>query len=922
MSFKTRSKDWAMMQLEVQDKHVENSNQQDTEWGVFLPQLPRLAKTQSLNSLEIEVLRKRGGVYGKELMKSKSRKKYRSASYDSKMNLMPEDDKILRMKVQTPCQNRNLRDSPRLGEGEHFDEVFASDRGTPSGMDSVRSKSTSELAEINALKSILSKHEEQDGHWEQMVNSRQSLFKIKDNKLHIAKTGVKNLEDNVSPLITPNKEANSVIFLDQRYADLGKPDLSQRNFAGGDEDRESVYGDLESESFFVECRENSISSISSPCTPLEVVDNNISGIWTPFSKRGLEGENARQEANMEWSSSNFVHEKETPLKNKIKEQRLKKVVNLSLSITDNPYWEGGKSKGPSNYESNSPASRHYQKGEERAGVTGFNSFNNTLEMSDYKKQDLSEYSDSGRSLSTESQNSFRSIRRSESLQYLRAAPATAIVKNNLNRAMEEIESLKATIHSLKVIKRNTEDEYKLKLRNAENKIFELQARTVTLEEQIIKKIEALTKVQERATTYKEKLRRSKFDLSIVSNVVTTFINGDPLYNKLCEGRRSSSGASVNLGKELKIKKEGFSRKFTQFGSASFYGAQAEGLKTLQHKNDIGLNPEAINKEKSCESVIREIEDKQYHFFEFYQDQHNYVKGMLEKLQKSRTEINHFVEGKLSEQYFQEYDVKSRIIKQFIKDIYRWICEYPLVLSKLQHKMKDITTRAFKACTHWRSADSSSNLAPDKTSGEQKSFQSANSVTSCKPEKKVSTLCLSPSSPSNIQVNPRGFEIEIGGFSRDREQSLANAKLQGINNSNLSSTVRGKSSPPITVGTPEIHKSVKTEQNGYRDIDSKQLVNENDREKASPKQLKHRWVREESAESVDQLELHHHRKQCENRNKEDLLPRENIGISRSQSLDHFDTTAVEDSDSFVKPSHCRERKCLSLPLRSRTFSEFI
>jgi len=318
-----------MMQLEVHEKQDEKSNQQDTEWGVLLPKVPRLATTQSLNSLEIEVLRKQGGVYGKELINSQSGKKYRSASYDSKIDLMPEDDKILGIQMQTLCQNRNLRGSPVVDEGEHFEEDLANERGTPSGMDSIRSKSTSELAEINAPKSILSKHEEQDGLWEQMANSRQSLFKSKDGKLHVAKRGVKNLEEKVSPLILPNKEANSVNFIDQRWTGLDKPDLEQHHYVGGDEDRESVFGGWDSESFYIECGENSITSVSSPCTPLESVGNNISGNWVPFSKRGLEEENVWPVASMDWSSNNFVHEMDvnpvlTPLKNEIKGQGSKK----------------------------------------------------------------------------------------------------------------------------------------------------------------------------------------------------------------------------------------------------------------------------------------------------------------------------------------------------------------------------------------------------------------------------------------------------------------------------------------------------------------------------------------------------------------------------------------------------------------------
>merc|ERR1719233_290397 len=130
-------------------------------------------------------------------------------------------------------------------------------------------------------------------------------------------------------------------------------------------------------------------------------------------------------------------------------------------------------------------------------------------------------------------------------------------------------------------------------------------------------------------------------------------------------------------------------------------------------------------------------------------------------------------------------------------------------------------------------------------------------------------------------------------------SFPNAKLQGINNRNLSSTVRSKSNPPSTVDTPEFNMSPNTEQNGLGAIDSLQLVEDN-RVKASPNQLKHRRERQESFESVDQFEQHHHRRQVENRNKEDVLPRDNIGISRSQSLDNFDTTAVEDSDSYVEP----------------------
>jgi len=300
------------------------------------------------------------------------------------------------------------------------------------------------------------------------------------------------------------------------------------------------------------------------------------------------------------------------------------------------------------------------------------------------------------------------------------------VQNQKEESIEDVEVLKATIHSLKAIKQTTEDEYKLKLQKSMKDLFILESRSATLEEELrgrdnllIQKSKALEKEKERVKKYKGKWKSStSVNLSIVPRVANFTLITDSENDKLPRTRSSSNafesflsrGSSDEFKMEVKNQDDEFEQKNSNDVNSDIKNLRKrynrrgllivnlkKQLKASKNKTALQVKYDQSHLNTSFLDIVNEIAEKHQKLFEFTEKQDCHVKGMLQKLQKRSMELKYYVAETSSERYFHQFTIKSRAMKQCITDIYKFMCEHPVVFSVFQSNLHESTTKALQLC---------------------------------------------------------------------------------------------------------------------------------------------------------------------------------------------------------------------------------
>merc|ERR1719193_1871251 len=221
-------------------------------------------------------------------------------------------------------------------------------------------------------------------------------------------------------------------------------------------------------------------------------------------------------------------------------------------------------------------------------------------------------------------------------------------------------------------------------------------------------------IREKMAQYKAGKQILLVDLSIAASVAsfTLFTNQGP--NQSLRTRRSSNSFGNFLQKgledELEMdpgnKEEALEPKNSKVLSCN----EVQNLRDTCRKRDALIvklkselnalmNGDKLSYEQDRRKhgsqlieVIRKIENKHKQLFVFFHKHSVKMKGMLQSLQKSTMEVKWHVAETTSEQYYQQYSMKSRSVKQCITNICDRMCEFPVSVSKYRLNLNDSTTK--------------------------------------------------------------------------------------------------------------------------------------------------------------------------------------------------------------------------------------
>jgi len=374
----------------------------------------------------------------------------------------------------------------------------------------------------------------------------------------------------------------------------------------------------------------------------------------------------------------------------------------------------------------------------------YNTDKERFNMDGYKSEMWMSIKDTPRSRSTRLRKRSKTIS-DKSFSYLRYASESPRYSEecvNLGNDLRgDVGVLKAEIQRLRAINQNTEDQFWVKYEKCMKKLFTQESRSAALEKELKMKDDRLIQITNELVMIREKMAEYKaagkqiplVDLSIAASVAsfTLFTNQGP--NQSLRTRRSSNSFGNFLQKgledELEMdpgnKEEALEPKNSKVLSCNevqnlrqtcrIRGALIEKLKSelnaLMNGDELSYEQDRGKHGSQLIGVIRKIEDKHKQMFVFFHKHSVKMKGMLQSLQKSTMEVKWHVAETTSEQYFEQYSIKSRSVKQCITNICDRMCEYPVSVSEYQLILNDSTKEALQLCRYlnfvWTSSKSKS-----------------------------------------------------------------------------------------------------------------------------------------------------------------------------------------------------------------------
>jgi len=372
-------------------------------------------------------------------------------------------------------------------------------------------------------------------------------------------------------------------------------------------------------------------------------------------------------------------------------------------------------------------------------------FNILPKVDGYKSEMWMSIIDTPRSRSTRLRKRSKTVSDSKSFSYLRYASESPRFSEecvNLGNDLQgDVGFLKAEIQSLRAINKNTEENFWVKYEKCMKKLFTQESRSAALEEELKKKDDRLNQITNELVMIRAKMAEYKaagmqipsIDLSIAASVASFTLFTNLGHNQSLRTRRSSNSFGKFLQKgledELEMdsgnKEEALEPKNSKNISLNEvqnlrHTCRKRGALIVKLKSELNalMNGDELSYEQDRRKhgsqlieVIRKIENKHKQLFVFFHKHSVKMKGMLQSLQKSTMEVKWHVAETTSEQYFQQYSIKSRSVKQCVTNLCDRMCEYPVSVSQYQMNLNESTKEALQMCRYlnfvWSSSKSKS-----------------------------------------------------------------------------------------------------------------------------------------------------------------------------------------------------------------------